>query len=278
MPSLASALLPFRALLERLSRGRVLRRRLPAQCGGHALYVSPDAAMKLWRRDLAAVDPILLAMAAEWVDPGMVIWDIGANVGLFAFAAAFRAGPSGRVLAVEADGWLAGLLQRSARDAPASYAPVEILAAAVSDRPGTAEFCIARRGRAGNHLRRVPGSTQTGGAREVRQVDAVTLDGLLDRYPYPQVVKIDVEGAELLVLGDAARMLGEVRPVLLCEVAAENAREITALLHRHGYRLYDATAPPAARTELAYAMWNTLALPAAQPGGRHEQAQPRNPE
>jgi FkbM family methyltransferase len=251
----------LRSVLEKLSRGRVLRRRLPEELGGHALYVSPDAAMKLWQRDLAAVDPILLRMASELVRPGMVVWDIGANVGLFGFAAAFAAGPSGRVLAVEADGWLAELIGRSAREAPAAYARLEVLAAAVSDVPGTAELCIARRGRAGNHLRSVAGSTQTGGTREVIQVAAITLDGLLDRFPAPQVVKIDIEGAEVLCLRGAARLLREIRPILLCEVTEENAAEAGALLRGHGYTLFDAGTPAGQRQSLDRPPWNTLALP-----------------
>lgn len=250
----------IRSLLERLSRGRVVRRRLPPEHGGHALYVSPEAAMKLWRRDLGTVDPFLLRMAAEQVRPGMTVWDVGANVGLFAFAAAFAAGPSGRVLAVEADGWLAELVGRSAREAPASYAPVEVRAVAVSDVPGMVSFCIAERGRAGNHLEAVPGSTQTGGTREVRQVPAVTLDSLLDG-SIPQIVKIDVEGAELLCLRGAGRLLREVRPVLICEVAEENADEAGAILRRHGYEMQDAAAPPEARRPLERPVWNTLAIP-----------------
>ena len=250
----------IRSLLERLSRGRVLRRSLPEQYGGHTLYVSPDASMRLWKRDLGAMDPFLLRMAAALVRPGMSVWDVGANVGLFAFAAAFASGAAGRVLAVEADGWLAELLRRSARTAPPSYARVEVLAAAVSDAPGTVELCIARRGRAGNHLRSVPGSTQTGGTREVLPVPAVTLDGLLDRFPPPDLVKIDTEGAELLVLRGGGRLLREVRPILLCEVVEENAREVGALLRGHGYSLFDAEAHPGG-PPLALPVWNTLALP-----------------
>jgi FkbM family methyltransferase len=247
----------LRTLLERLSRGRVLRRRLPAAHGGHALYVSPDAAMRLWRQDLGAVDPYLLKMAARLVGPGMTVWDVGANIGLFAFAA----GSAGRVLAVEADEWLAELLRRSARTAPPAYARVEVLAAAVSDAPGTAELCIARRGRAGNHLSRVPGSTQTGGTREVLRVPAVTLDGLLDRFPPPDLVKIDTEGAELLVLRGGERLLREFRPILLCEVVGENAPEVGALLRGHGYTLFDAEAHPGGRP-VDQPTWNTLAMPA----------------
>jgi len=252
----------IRALLERLSRGRVLRRKLPPAHGGHALYVSPDAAMRLWQRDLGAVDPFLLRMAAGLVRPGMVVWDVGANVGLFAFAAAFAAGPAGRVLAVEADGWLAGLLQRSARSSPRAYARVEVLAAAVADSPGTVELCIAERGRAGNHLRSVAGSTQTGGVREVRQVTAVTLDSLLDRSPAPAVIKIDTEGAELLCLQGGERLLREIRPLLLCEVGDENAPAVGDLLRRHGYTMFDAAAHPGG-PPIGRPAWNTLAVPGA---------------
>ncbi len=255
----------IRSLLERLSRGRVLRRRLPAAHGGHALYVSPDAAMRLWRRDLGAVDPFLLTMAGELVRPGMTVWDVGANVGLFAFAAAHAAGPSGRVLAVEADPWLAGLLQRSAGSAPPAYAPVEVLAAAVSDAPGSVELCIARRGRAGNHLSTVPGSTQTGGTREVRRVAAVTLDGLLDRSPAPQVVKIDTEGAELLCLRGGGWLLREIRPVLLCEVTDGNAPAVGGLLRGYGYTMLDAGS--SRREPLDRPAWNTLALPEPRAAG-----------
>jgi FkbM family methyltransferase len=251
-----------RSLLEKLSRGRVLRRRLPEEHGGHRLYVSPDAAMRLWKRDLRAVDPFLLRMVAELVRPGMVVWDIGANVGLFTFASAFAAGPAGRVLAVEADAWLAGLIERSARETPATHAPVEVLAAAVSDASGTAELCIARRGRAGNYLQSVSGSTQTGGIREMREVAAFTLDSLLGRTPGPQVVKIDIEGAELLGLRGARRLLREVRPVLLCEVTGENADEAGVLLREADYTLVDAAAPPDRRQPLDRAVWNTLAIPA----------------
>jgi FkbM family methyltransferase len=256
----------LRALLEKLSRDRIVRRRLPAELGGAALYVSPDAALKLWKRDLAQADPLLLRLAAELAQPGDVVWDVGANVGLFAFAAAHRAGPSGRVLAVEADDWLAALLRRSAATAGPAYAPVDVLAAAVADRPGVADLWIAERGRAGNHLRSVGGSTQTGGRREVRKVVTVTLDGLLDAFAAPRLVKIDVEGAEALCLQGAEHLLSEVRPVVVCEVAEENAGTVGDRFRRHGYTLFDAAAPADRRQPLAAPVWNTLAVPPSGAG------------
>jgi FkbM family methyltransferase len=66
-----------------------------------------------------------MRLAAETVGPGNTVWDIGANLGLFGFAAAVAAGPSGRVLAVEPDTALAGLLRRSAA-VNREHAPVDV--------------------------------------------------------------------------------------------------------------------------------------------------------
>lgn len=249
----------LRAWIERFSRGIVLRRRLPAEFGGGELFVSPDSALKLWHPDLRRVDEGLLRLAAELVGPGEVVWDVGANVGLFAFAAAHAAGPQGRVLAVEADPWLAGLLRRSAQASRSSSASVEVLSAAVMDRPGTVELCVSARGRAGNHLRSVRGSSQTGGVREAQEIESVTLDGLLDSFPPPGLVKIDVEGAEALCLRGGEKLLREIRPRLLIEVADPNADEIGGRLRGSGYCLFDARAP--ARVPLEKPAWDTLAVP-----------------
>jgi hypothetical protein len=48
--------------------------------------------------------------------------------------------------------------------------------------------------------------------------------------PVPDIIKIEVEGAELEVQSNQVRMLTEVRPVILREIAANNADEIPKLL------------------------------------------------
>lgn len=253
-----------RWLLERLSRGVVLRRRLAARWGGATLYVSPEhGGLKYWRWDLERIDPPLLALAEELVTPGATVWDLGANVGLFAVPAAHRAGPSGRVLAVEPDVECASLLVRTARGlAPTKYAPVQVLAAAVAP-PGErlVELAIAERSRSANALAGY-GSTEMGGRRESRLVPAYALDDLVALLPTPDLVKIDVEGAEAAVLAGAEQLLGAVRPVLIVEVALPNSPAVTAVLRRHGYRLLDGEVARGQRSEVAQAPWCCLALPA----------------
>jgi FkbM family methyltransferase len=230
--------------------------------GGNYIYVSPDSALKFWKRDLDRTDPALFDWAAEFIKAGDVVWDIGANVGLFSFAAASVCGSKGQVLAIEADLCLVEILRRSARSQGNGTAPVVTLPVAISDRVDVAEFIIAARGRSANHLAEAEGSSQTGGPRETILAMTVTLDWLLERFPAPNVLKIDVEGAEHKVLQGAQKLLSTHRPDLICEVHAGNRHTVADILGAHGYTMFDLEALREERTPLQLPAFNTLALPA----------------
>lgn len=250
----------LRSAVEQATHRIVVRRRLPPPFATARIYVSTEGGLRYLARTMAEVDPALLRLAAEVVEPGDTVWDIGANMGLFSFAAAVAAGPAGRVLAVEPDTDLAGLLRRSATAAGASQAPVEVLPAAVSNELSVARFHIARRNRATSHLAGF-GSSMAGGVRSTQLVPTVTLDWLAGRFPAPDVLKIDVEGAEVAVLGGGARVLAQ-SPAVICEVTAQNATAVSSTLTGHGYTLYDGDNHPSERVPTAAAPFNTLAIAA----------------
>ena len=104
----------LRRLAERLTRDWTLHRHLPQDFGSVPILVTPSAGLRYLSRSMDAVDPVLLRLVKELVEAESVVWDIGANVGLFAFAAASLAGPRGQVVAMEPDAWLLQLLRRSA--------------------------------------------------------------------------------------------------------------------------------------------------------------------
>lgn len=250
--------MPLRSAAERLSHRLVMRRRLPSPFRDVVMYVSSEAGLRYLKPSLKGVDPTLLVVVDEFVEPGHVVWDIGANIGLFTFAAALRAGRDGRLLSVEADTWNADMLRRSAARQSDSSAPIVVVPLAVSDKPGVDSFEIAVRNRATNALVG-HGSSQTGGIRQRHLVPTVTLNCLAEHFPPPHVLKIDVEGAEALVLGAASRVLG-ARPIVFCEVFEDNAEAVRAALSPYGYRFYDA-ADARPRPGLDTPPFNLLALP-----------------
>jgi FkbM family methyltransferase len=206
------------------------------------------------------VDPSLLSLVDELVQPGAVVWDVGANVGLFAFAAANRAGRGGLIVSMEPDAWLVQLLRRSCNVQPHSSASVKIVPAAIASSVGLRTFCLAKRSRSANHLAEY-GTDQAGGKREEQVVLTVPLDWLLAYYPSPSVLKIDVEGAELEVLRGASRLFETARPIVICEVGSSTQADVTAFFRSQGYQLYDGQTPAEKRTPVSSATWNTVAMP-----------------
>jgi FkbM family methyltransferase len=249
----------LRKFLENATRTTVFRRSLPADLGGAPLYTSGSAGLRYLLRSMESVDPVLCSLAQEFVEPGHVVWDVGANVGLFAFAAAHLAGESGQVCAFDADIWLVQLLRRSALIQPSTSAPVRVIPAAIANACDLRTFNIASRSRASNFLQGY-GHTQTGGIAEQQTVVSLSIDWLAERLSLPDVIKIDVEGAELEVIRGGLGLLTSKKPVVLCEVGANSSREITECFKSIGYRLYDGERPLAERRELTEAPWSTIAI------------------
>jgi FkbM family methyltransferase len=251
----------IRRWAEYLSRGVVLRRQLPAKFAHLPIYVTPEAGLRYWSA-MSRVDPVLYSMAEEMVKADDVVWDVGANVGLFSLCAAARSGPRGFILAIEPDFWLAHLINRSSQRLGAGQyacAPVEVLCASISDSNRISKLAIAERARASNHLIEAVGSTEARGARCVQPTVSLALDFLLEFFPAPSVLKIDAETHEAGILKGAERLLKEVRPTIWCEVSAENSDEVTKLLHGAKYELYGAQVQPHRPIDRAW--FHTLAVP-----------------
>lgn len=138
------------------------------------------------------------------VRPGATVLDVGANVGAYTALFAQWAGPSGRVIAFEpAPAAVAGLRELVRLNGLADR--VEIEESAVAGSVGTAAFTSDAASGA-NALAAQPGSPGT------ITVRTTSLDAFCDaRALSPDVVKIDVEGAELDVLRGARRTLASPR-------------------------------------------------------------------
>lgn len=177
------------------------------------------------------------------VRAGDVVFDVGANLGLYTQALAEIVGPRGAVHAFEPVPPTFQAL--SARFADRRrWANVRLHNLAVSDQPGIVEMTLpgADSGQASLRPHREAAWAE---ARTLAKyaAEATTLDRFVaERGVQPDFIKIDIEGAELLALRGADRVVSERPPVLFIEVwerwIADFGYSSDALadyFERHGY-------------------------------------------
>jgi FkbM family methyltransferase len=250
----------WRRPLERLSCGLVFKRRLPAAFDRHPIFVTPACTLKVLKFWLNPfVDDLLYAVGAL-VAEGETIWDVGANMGVFSVAAAARA-KTGNVLAFEPDPWIAGMFRRTAALAENSRLQIEIVAAAVSDTDGIGWLNVNSRSRHMNNLRNKSIWSDSRSQKAVVPIATLRLDTIMasEHVRPPHLIKVDIEGAEHVLLRGAHRVLAEARPVWFMEVASENADEVSSIFRAHGYRVFDGDALSQGLIERGVYDW--LAIP-----------------
>lgn len=175
---------------------------------------------------------------AALLEPGMTVVDIGAHAGLYTLAASRRVGPGGRVIAFEPSPRERARLLKHIQLNHCGNVTIESMA--LGDADGEADLFVVQDHETGcNSLR--PGNV--GEVRPVR-VAVRRLDDYLARGGIERVdvVKMDIEGAELSVLRGAERLFRSLRPVLLCEIEEARiqpwgyqGRDIVDLLLGWGY-------------------------------------------
>jgi FkbM family methyltransferase len=187
---------------------------------------------------LGNYEPDTVQTLSEWVKPGMVCYDCGANAGYFTLLLSKLAGPSGRVLAFEPVPRNAAHVRRHIEMNQCVNASVQEMA--LSNHAGTIRF------QSGGSMGKISESGDL-------EVLCGSLDGL--NLPAPDLMKIDVEGAELMLLAGAWKLLQQKRPALLISlhIPEKKAEECAASLRSIGYD-----------TELCWDPYELRALPADQ--------------
>lgn len=232
----------FRTALERLARGRVLKRHISSGYGRFPIYVSPDAQLKYLKLGSSAFDADLVKIADQLIVKGDVVWDVGANVGVFSFACAYQGAET--IVAIEADIWLCSVLRRTSALKEYQDCDVRVIPFAAADQNGISEFIIARRGRASNALASAGGRSQMGGVRERSYVPTLTLDTLANTQPKPDFIKVDVEGAELAVFEGAENLMSEHHPTFYAEIGQSVFSACADLVLKKGYAIFGPDGKP----------------------------------
>jgi FkbM family methyltransferase len=175
---------------------------------------------------------------------GATFVDIGAHEGYCSLKAARVVGPNGRVIAVEPNPEMVSRLRANIKASGATVISVEPVAC--SDSETTLDLFVAAQSNTGSSSFSKTNASMYGAAARSCQVNARRIDAIIREAGVSRVdvVKIDAEGAELLVLRGMEETLLLHHPVLLVELddrllksMGTSSSETIAFLRSHGYTL-----------------------------------------
>jgi FkbM family methyltransferase len=214
----------------------------PRSSGGPELVAIPDAAKawmpSRWESTLSVKhEERVLSMLARIVKAGAVVYDVGANIGLFSVRFSRWVGGAGHVYCVEANPLCVYFLRANLEASGARN--FDILPVCLLDGPRLTEFTISY----GNNLLGVaedsPFSTKPG---HHIHVESDSLDALIARLHLrpPDFIKVDIEGAEGTAVKGMLATIRTSRPVLMFELHGRGAAAATlAELEPAGYRYHE---------------------------------------
>lgn len=155
---------------------------------------------------------------AHYLQPGAVVYDIGANVGFFTVISARLVGPAGHVYAFEPLPENTVTIRRNI--ALNNFQHVTVFEQAVSDTSGKGELMVAHYS-GGSAL---TSATLPPDVKGSLPVELVTIDDLIHQQNLrpPTFVKIDVEGAEIAVLRGMIQTIQTYKPIIIYEIDDEH--------------------------------------------------------
>jgi FkbM family methyltransferase len=207
---------PLRAavgpLVGRLVFKTTLNDSRPLTVHGHRMYLACHGGYPPIGMALGQYEAQTTKLFQRIARPGMVVIDVGAHVGYYTLLAARQVGARGKVYAFEPEPANFSLLQQNV--ALNGYGNVVATKSAVSNRVGPATLFLTSldSGRHSTHHHGLPGDGTVA-------VAATTLDAFLQAEGWPAVdlIKVDVEGAELDVLEGMEQLLrkpGELKLII----------------------------------------------------------------
>jgi FkbM family methyltransferase len=183
--------------------------------GGAVMMLDITEHVQRWIYYFGVYERETVELFLRLVKPGMTVVDIGANVGQYTLLANSVVGASGSVHAFEANSRNATKLRANLAQNDSSR--VEVNAVALSDTVGTVTLYSANNDNAGEHSLFQFDSTMQG-----EEITAITLDHYVASAAFGSsrrvdVIKIDVQGAEAMVLRGAETTLRTHQPLIICE-------------------------------------------------------------
>lgn len=167
----------------------------------------------------------------------IVVADIGANMGYYSLYFAKYLSPESRIYAFEPSVSILDVLKKNMSGNHINN--VEIVEAACSEKAGTVEFYIGQNHHTSSMLDSWAGNSTTGTLTKVKAVSIDEFFGTDGIGLYPDLIKMDIEGAGVYALKGCEQCLQKKRPFVLIEShTPEEDAAIVNLLRDHQYEAF----------------------------------------
>lgn len=215
----------------------------PYRFRGGRIYWDVTESPMMVKRVLGLYEPNKYDAIATFLQPGQVFIDAGANKGDFSLFGASIVGETGSVVAIEPDPINCRWVRRSV--ALNRYGSVVVCEAALSDQAGDATLYRGENSGWHSLVPRLPGRD-----KDTLLVRTVPLDDLVSELGLcgqVSMIKIDVEGAEMMVLRGAVKTLRrQPQPIVVMDIhpyLGVNPNDVCCLLEELGYGVFEESPP-----------------------------------
>jgi FkbM family methyltransferase len=164
-------------------------------------------------------EPATVKVLKRLVKSGDTVLDIGANVGYISLVLAKCVGKSGKVFSFEPDSKNFALLNRNIALNPDCY--IKPIALAVSDTHQLIRLYQAKFDFNGGAHSILPSEKHS---TDFVEIEATTIDDFAQSHKLKKidVIKIDIEGAEMKAFNGMTETLRNSRPLIVCELCEEH--------------------------------------------------------
>jgi FkbM family methyltransferase len=178
----------------------------------------------------------VLKLLPSLVKSGDIVYDVGANIGLFSICFAKLIGPNGKLYCIEANPVCVYFLRSNME--LNHLTNFDILPIALLDAAKVCDFAV-------NYDNFNLGLTKDSVFFEMKAghritVEAQSLDELIGTYGFqkPDLVKIDIEGAEAIAIKGMTNTIVEHRPTMVIELHGKSAAHATLIALDQCYYRY----------------------------------------
>ncbi len=186
---------------------------------------------------LGSYEDQLVQAIKDFCTPGMIVYDIGADIGCISLAFARKIGNQGKVFAFEP---LPENAQRIEEHITINslQSSIRLIPYAVSDNNGKEEFLV--------YQKHILGKLASSPFRNYNYIDKIEVNCLsLDHFVYnegnpsPDLIKIDIEGGGIKAIPGMSRLLFEVQPILFMELHGPEEQQIAwTFLEKNRYNVF----------------------------------------